>query len=358
MTIDTVTGARRDLGLLLARLRDAAGETQISLSRQIGYSRSTVANAEAGQGAARLFWEKCDQVLGSGNQLVAAYEGAEDLRRRREEDALAAEQSRRDSAVRRWREDHPVAAVPVTDADRRGRAAHTVAAALHSTLAVHEDAAAKLMDPSDLEHRALGTYQEHSQSPGPLSMTLVGGFAGSGKSEFARFLSAVTGWTILDKDILTRALVEQLLISLDGDPNDRQTELYQTRVRPHEYRCLLDQALENLACGISVILTAPFLREYTDGAWLRRVQNRCAAHGASLTVVWVKCDVESMSDYLHFRGASRDAWKLANWDEYLAMIDPDFEPTFPHCVVDNGLNAAVALAEQAREIAMRVTRDL
>ena len=42
-------------------------------------------------------------------------------------------------------------------------------------------------------------------------LILVGGYAGSGKSEFGSFLSNITGWTLLDKDLLTRPLAEGLL---------------------------------------------------------------------------------------------------------------------------------------------------
>jgi predicted kinase len=189
---------------------------------------------------------------------------------------------------------------------------------------------------------------------GQPSVTLVGGFAGSGKSESARFLSAVTGWPILDKDTLTRGLAEQLLIAHGADVNDRHSELYLTKVRPYEYRCMMDAALENLACGLSSVLTAPFVKEFTDESWLQRTANRFATHNAKLTVVWVKCNIESMRDHIEFRGAARDAWKIANWDDYLSSINPDFEPTWPHYTVDNRLNAAVAMADQAREIALRV----
>lgn len=65
-----------------------------------------------------------------------------------------------------------------------------------------------------------------------------------------------------------------------------------------------------------------------------------------------------MYDYLSHRSAARDAWKLSNWEEYLTTIDPDFEPAFPHYTVDNRLNAAVALADQARDVASRVKNDI
>lgn len=61
-----------------------------------------------------------------------------------------------------------------------------------------------------------------------------------------------------------------------------------------------------------------------------------------------------MYDYISFRGAARDTWKLTNWDDYLAGVDPDFEPAGAYYIVDNRLNAATALADQAREIATNV----
>lgn len=73
-----------------------------------------------------------------------------------------------------------------------------------------------------------------------------------------------------------------------------------------------------------------------------------------MTIVWVKCDIQSMYDYLAHRGAARDAWKLSNWEEYLTNIDPEFEPLSPHYTVDNRLKSAVALADQARELALRM----
>jgi hypothetical protein len=61
-----------------------------------------------------------------------------------------------------------------------------------------------------------------------------------------------------------------------------------------------------------------------------------------------------MFDYLSYRGAARDQWKLSNWDEYLTTIDPDFRPNIPHYLVDNRLNAATTLIEQADRVAKAV----
>lgn len=78
------------------------------------------------------------------------------------------------------------------------------------------------------------------------------------------------------------------------------------------------------------------------------------AYGARFSVVWMNCDEDSMRDYIVFRGAARDGWKITNWQDYLDTINPEFTPPFAHHSVDNRLNSAVALADQAREVAGRV----
>jgi DNA-binding transcriptional regulator YhcF (GntR family) len=53
---------------------------------------------------------------------------------------------------------------------------------------------------------------------------LIGGYAGSGKSELARMVARETGWAILDKDTLTRPVVEAALEVLGVSPHDRESE--------------------------------------------------------------------------------------------------------------------------------------
>ncbi|MER8188213.1 AAA family ATPase [Kitasatospora sp. NPDC094015] len=180
-------------------------------------------------------------------------------------------------------------------------------------------------------------------------VVLVGGYAGSGKSEFARFLAQLTGWPLLDKDPLTRPLVEQLLVALGGDPNDRHTGLYREQVRNMEYDCLMQAAWANINCRISTVLSAPFISEMTNQDWMQRLTNRCASLGVDVAPIWVQCDPESMREYITFRSAARDAWKLQRWNEYLQTIDTELRPAVPHLVVDNRLGAAISLADQARQ---------
>src|SRR5690606_19511401 len=193
-----------------------------------------------------------------------------------------------------------------------------------------------------------------SGSIGTTTLVLVGGYAGSGKTEFARFLGDISGWALLDKGSLTRRLTERLLLSMGGDPHDRHTDLYLNEVRPLEYKCLMDAANDNLDCGISTILAAPFIAELNDQAWLSRLTNRCKAKGVDVAVIWVRCDVDSMREYIEFRDAPRDAWKLANWDQYASTLNTDSSPPGVHLTIDNRLGAAISVADQTREALRRV----
>jgi predicted kinase len=180
-------------------------------------------------------------------------------------------------------------------------------------------------------------------------VVLVGGYAGSGKTEFARFLTQLTGWPLVDKDPLTRPLVELLLTSLGSQPHDRHTEIYRDRVRPAEYAALMQSVYSNVNCQISTVVTAPFIAELTDAEWMQRLINRCSAQGVDVAPIWVRCDMESMHEYISSRGAARDAWKLERWDEYLETVNLDLRPVVPHLVVDNRLGSAISLADQARQ---------
>jgi transcriptional regulator with XRE-family HTH domain len=78
-SIGTAAGAaetaRRELGQLLARLRNQAGYSQRVLARQSGYSASVVASAETGRPhVSARFWHQADDQLGADGQLTAGYE--------------------------------------------------------------------------------------------------------------------------------------------------------------------------------------------------------------------------------------------------------------------------------------------
>src|SRR5699024_1902294 len=182
---------------------------------------------------------------------------------------------------------------------------------------------------------------------------LIGGFAGSGKTELARILAKQTRWAMLDKDTTTRAVVESALDTLGISPHDRESDAYLSTIRPAEYEALLAAVAENAECGVSVIASAPFIRELGDKSWCDRVSATLDSIGADLHVVWVRTNAESMRSYLVRRGAARDAGKLSDWEGYLAQIDLDFTPKVPYRVVENNTDSR-PLQQQAAELLSEV----
>lgn len=186
------------------------------------------------------------------------------------------------------------------------------------------------------------------------TLVLVGGYAGSGKTEFARFLADVSGWALIDKDTITRRMTERLLTELGADPHDRHSEVYLKEVRPLEYISMMDAAAENLDVGTSTILAAPFISELNDDSWMRRLVNRCAGKRVEVSALWVRCDEESMREYIEFRDAPRDAWKLANWDAYASGLNTRQAPPGAHVTIDNRHGAAITIADQTREAIRKI----
>jgi predicted kinase len=182
---------------------------------------------------------------------------------------------------------------------------------------------------------------------------LVGGYPGSGKSELGRILGRQTGWSILDKDTITRPVVEAALEVLGRSPHDRESPDYLNIVRPREYDALLAATLENIECGNSAVAVAPFLREFRDRPWIDRTIARLTERGARTTLVWVHCDTDTMQQYIRHRGAARDAAKLADWNAYLAGIATDFRPSVDHELIDNSASSS-PLQDQAKGLVEKI----
>lgn len=185
------------------------------------------------------------------------------------------------------------------------------------------------------------------------TVILIGGYPGSGKTELGRILARKTNWSILDKDTTTRAVVEAALEALGRSPHDRESDFYLKVIRPAEYESLMATMAENVQCGNSTIVTVPFIRELNDQAWCDRLAASLSSQGADLSVVWVRCDVDTMRSYIRHRGAARDATKHADWDRYAGTVDPDFTPAIAHEVIDNSADSA-PLQQQAAALLNRV----
>ncbi|RSN05997.1 transcriptional regulator [Streptomyces sp. WAC 05977] len=183
----------------------------------------------------------------------------------------------------------------------------------------------------------------------------IGGVAGSGKTELGRIIARRKHWAMLDKDSTTRPVVEVALTTIGLSANDRDSETYRTVIRPAEYDALMMGLEENLECGTSCIVTAPFVTEFGDPAWCERTRSLVASHGGTAHFVWVSCDVDTMLSYIRKRGAARDAKKLADWPAWVASLDLNFRPATEHFVIDNSAGAP-PLQRQADTLLTKVTR--
>jgi tetratricopeptide (TPR) repeat protein len=84
---DAITEARRALGRQLAAFREAAGVNQHQLAPLIHFGRSTIANAEIGRSTcSAAFWERCDEALAAGGELLRAYNEFKALVRQQQAD--------------------------------------------------------------------------------------------------------------------------------------------------------------------------------------------------------------------------------------------------------------------------------
>ncbi|GAB4084094.1 hypothetical protein GCM10028784_07240 [Myceligenerans cantabricum] len=194
------------------------------------------------------------------------------------------------------------------------------------------------------------TQAAPNEAPAPHTF-LIGGYAGSGKSELARVLSRLTGSAIVDKDTITRPVVERLLEELGQPPYDRESPAYLEHVRPHEYEALMSTIQENADVGRGVIGSAPFIREFQDPAWIERVSTRLNAAGVGLTLVWVQTDTSTMLTYLKRRGAARDTAKLTNWENYLGGVDLTYRPIAEHVIIENSASSEPLQGQASRMLA-------
>ncbi|WP_244815947.1 ATP-binding protein [Caballeronia sp. Lep1P3] len=168
------------------------------------------------------------------------------------------------------------------------------------------------------------------------------GHAGAGKTTLARRLfkplMRATGepFCLLDKDTVYGAYSAAAIGALTGDPHDRDSPLFLSRLRDPEYRSLIDTAAENLALGVSVVVVAPLTREVRerrlfDRAWLG------IGDDVAIRVVWVQVSEDVARERIVARGDPNDAYKLAHWEQYRQrLFVPDDALAADFVIVDNG----------------------
>lgn len=151
------------------------------------------------------------------------------------------------------------------------------------------------------------------------ALILIAGPAGAGKSHVAHAIARVLPSTVLlDKDTLTRALVEPLLVQMGQPASDRESAVYVEQVRPLEYAALLAIAFETMQTGRIALAVAPFARELDDPEWVAAIGARTKQAAAGFGVIWVHADAQITHARIQARGEARDARKLRHWPEYVA----------------------------------------
>jgi predicted kinase len=178
------------------------------------------------------------------------------------------------------------------------------------------------------------------------TLVLLGGPAAVGKTTLCRELVLAQGIIALDKDEITRAVVEALLVALSQPRTDRESAIYLERVRPVEYQLMERVALACLRSGHSVVADAPWWKEMSDAHWVQRVRELTQASGGSLANVWVTCEPDVNRERLMSRAASRDTGKRTNWPQYLEGVGRFLTqaPEYADIVLDSTTNGPGALA--------------
>jgi predicted kinase len=152
-----------------------------------------------------------------------------------------------------------------------------------------------------------------------LTVRIVIGTAGSGKSTIAQRLAREYGAAYLDKDAMSTRFVEAALLAAGYDPGDRESNAYyREQILPLEYDSLLDVAGANLRIGRPVVIDAPFSPYLSDPTFITAAAERFHWPPVDVEVVRVRVCPATLQHRLRERGLERDAYKLAHWDEYWA----------------------------------------
>lgn len=152
------------------------------------------------------------------------------------------------------------------------------------------------------------------------TLIFVVGPAGSGKSTVSKRIAQRLRAAYIDKDTVATGFTEALLAAAGTDPHERDNNAYyQAHVMDLEYETILRIAADNLSLGMSVVLDAPFGRYLKREDFILQARDRFGwSPDVRPLVVHVLVDGATVRERVASRGLARDAWKLANWDEFWA----------------------------------------
>jgi predicted kinase len=162
-------------------------------------------------------------------------------------------------------------------------------------------------------------------------LVIVGGFPCSGKTLISKMI-ARKGLFFVDKDSVAKFFTKALLESLGSYGDDRQSELYVSKVKDLEYQTILDVSFENIGLGNSVVVTAPFIKDFFDPTWINNIHQRVKFLGGELVLLWIHTDLDILKQRMVLRREPRDNWKLDNWEEYVSGL-PMSAPNEPAVII-------------------------
>ena len=131
-----------------------------------------------------------------------------------------------------------------------------------------------------------------------------------------KLAKAMPNCVYLDKDSLI-VLSKQIFVVANQEYN-RSSDFFEENIRNYEYDAIMEVAREALEYNDTVLINAPFTREVRDAEYIQNLRDMLAKKDAKLVIVWVETDKEVCHQRMIERNSSRDTWKLANWDEYIA----------------------------------------
>lgn len=179
-------------------------------------------------------------------------------------------------------------------------------------------------------------------------LILIGGMPGSGKTHIGKEIAKKKSCVFIDKDTVSRFFTEAMLVSLGSSKNDRESDIYLSKVRDLEYDTMLKQAWENIQLNQNVICSAPFMGEFLNEKWLKNIDFEAKLNEASLLKLWINVDLPTARKRIIARNAGRDNWKIANWDTYIDSL-PSKTPD-DVTVIDNSATAESSLSSQIEAV--------
>jgi len=187
-------------------------------------------------------------------------------------------------------------------------------------------------------------------------LILIGGVPGSGKTYIGKQISKDAG-VFIDKDTISRFFTEALLEALGACKDDREGQIYLSKVRGLEYDTMRKQAFENLNLGHDVICSAPFIQEFIDQKWINDIEIDLEIEDAELIKIWIQVDERTARERLISRRADRDNGKLSSWDEYVKIVKhAPPEGVKDLIVIDNTPSPTISLGDQINSVITRLNK--